>query len=523
MNIKSFKKIKSSSQKLFSQKNSEKLLAYFPVEELDVFHNMVNQIGDEVMVIRKDGRIVFVNEATVRGLGYSKKTILQRSITEFFKEKMSLSQWQKTHLEELKKKKKPASYIIDRVARNGKVQTIDSTAVYMAYKSHEYVLWVARDITEQTTLQKKLQESEDRYRLLSEQAADGIFALDLKGRIVYVNKVGATIVDEPSSKRKEVFFIDYVEKNSQEKAWKCFRRVKNGVSVVRYELNIVDKERKVIPVEFAAAPIYKEGKVIQIHLVVRDISRKKQMEHLVHEASKMKALQHFIAGTTYEIYHPLKGLLDHAQKLIDKYKKRDFEYIGFKEFKDIMRTLETMRDRIKYCFDTTNRLVSINKRKVGMNGNFCEVNRVIQEVIKLGEHQFTASDIKLKLKLSPNLPPAAIGSLELNQVITNVLTNAIQSIPAGGVIQLKTSYLCEKQTIYIECKDDGVGISKENLSRVFEPFFTTKHRGLEKNSGLGLAIVYSIIKAFYGQLDVISNLRQGTSVKIHLPIYKKLK
>jgi len=72
--------------------------------------------------------------------------------------------------------------------------------------------------------------------------------------------------------------------------------------------------------------------------------------------------------------------------------------------------------------------------------------------------------------------------------------------------------------VRIECRDEGVGIPQENLSRVFEPFFTTKHRGLEKSSGLGLAIVYSIVSSYRGEVVVKSDLRKGTTLTILLPL-----
>lgn len=366
---------------------------------------MMDHIGDEVLVVRRDGQIVFANQAAVRKLGYPRKILLNKPIMDLFREKINLSQWQRLYWDRVKKKGAPVSFVIDGAGKGGDVRTVDVTAVYMRYKSGEYLLSVARDITEQLTLQQKLKESE-----------------------------------------------------------------------------------------------------------------------------KMKALQNFITGTVHEIQHPLKGILDHSQTLVEKYKDRPFEYIGYKEFKDIMQTLEAMRDQVKSCFDTTDKLLDINRRKVKLKGNHCDVNEIIRAAVKGLRQSFEVSGIRPVLRLAGHLPPAAIGALEFGNVMTNILTNAIQAMPRGGNLDVRTfedkgaqrKSLAKSRgdrKIHIECHDEGVGISSEDLPRVFEPFFTTKHRGLGKSAGLGLTVAYSIIKSFQGEIVVKSKLREGTLVKIIFPVY----
>jgi PAS domain S-box-containing protein len=385
-----------SAGDLFLQDQKSSFL--IPQGELELFHYMMDHIGDEVMVICSDGRVVFANQGALKKLGYSSQSLLGKYITDLFREKISIRQWQKMYFENIKKTKGSASYIVDRVGRGGKASTVDVTVVYMQYKGGEYVLSVGRDITEQLALQEKLKKSE-----------------------------------------------------------------------------------------------------------------------------RMKAFQNFIAGTAKEIQHPLKGLLDYSDTLVEKYKDRHFEYIGYKEFKDIMQTLEAIRDQVKHCFDTTNRLLDINRRKFRFKDESCDATSVIRAVMKSLQHSFDTSGIHCRLRLAGCLPPVAIGSLEFNQVMTSILTNAIQAMPRGGEVCLRTSYRKSEGKICVECQDDGVGISEEDLPRIFEPFFTTKHAGTGKSSGLGLAVAYSIIKSCLGDIVVKSQLRRGTLVKVFLPLDKKRK
>lgn len=492
-----------------------------PQGELELFHYMIDNIGDEVTVIRRDGRIVFANRAAVKKLGYPAEVLLSKSVTDLFRKKITVAQWQKTYWARLKKGRAPISYIIDRAGKGGGVHTVDVTAVYVPYKSGEYMLSVARDITDQLALQQRLQESMKLYRLMSEQAADGILMIDTNGVIEYANPAASRMVKVAASRVFGMHFKHFVEKASLPKVLESFRTVMRGLPVVCDEFYIRDRQGKTFPAEFTATPVFKGGKVERIHTVVRDISRRREMELLRRDAEKMKALQDFIAGTVQEIQHPLKAVLDHSDAIVNKYQGRYFEYIGYKEFKDIMQTLGIMRDQVQSCFDTTNRLLNINRKKAGMNRAYCDVHAVIREAVRRLHHAFEEAGVKCRLRLAGRLPAAAVGGLELNQVMTSILTNAIQAMPRGGSVEVRTFYQKSDGKVRVECRDEGVGIAAEDLPRVFEPFFTTRHRGMGKSSGLGLSIAYSLIRSFQGEIVLKSKLRQGTLVKITFPVYKK--
>ncbi len=492
-----------------------------PQGELELFHYMIDNIGDEVMVIRRDGRIVFANQAAVKMLGYPVKTLLTRSVTDLFREKITIAQWQKMYWARLKKGRTPISYIVDRVDKGGHIHTVDVTAVYMPYRSDEYMLSVARDISDQLALQQRLQESMSLYRLMSEQAADGILMIDANGVIEYANPAASRMVKVDPSRVFGMHFKHFVDKQSLLKVKENFRTVMRGLPVVCDEFYIRDRKGKTFPAEFTATPIFKGGKVDRIHTVVRDISRRQELESLHRDTEKMKALQNFIAGTVQEIQHPLQGILDHSYALVEKYKGRYFEYIGYKEFKEIMQTLGMMHDQVQACFNTTNRLLDINRKKVKMDRTHCDANAVIREAVRRLDQSFEATGVHYKLKLAGQLPAVAVGALELNQVMTHILTNAIQAMPRGGNVVVRTFYHKSDGKIQIECRDEGVGIATEDLPRVFEPFFTTKNRGLGKSPGLGLAIVYSLTRSFQGEIVLKSKLRQGTLVRIVFPVYKR--
>jgi PAS domain S-box-containing protein len=366
-------------------------------------------------------------------------------------------------------------------------------------------------------------QTDNFFKSLTDQSAEGIVAIDLKGHILYANKTAEKIVNASNGKTIGVHFTKYIHKDSLSKALAAFKQAKKGVSTIRNEVKIVQNKGVEIPVEFTASPIYQAKKINQILIIVQDTTKKLEAEKFAQESNKMRAVQNFILGTAHEIKHPLQGLLHHTENLIGDYKDRDFEYIGFNEFKDIVAKLESMRDQVRYCHDTIERLLNLSQKKVGITNKCCGVNEVIKDVVSSLEHQLAVSDITVKLFLAKDLPKVCMSALEFHQVTLNILTNAIQSMPLKGVIRMRTKYLKKEKIISFECVDEGVGIPKETLKRIYEPFFTTKERGLEKNSGLGLSIVYSIVKSNNGHIVINSSLRSGTSVKLSLSVCKPSK
>ncbi len=226
----------------------------------------------------------------------------------------------------------------------------------------------------------------------------------------------------------------------------------------------------------------------------------------------------FISGLAQELQGPLHTVADRTQKIIDDYKKKDFEYISYKDFKNILKTLEQINDQLKRCSATTERMIHLNNSKSLIEEQGCQVNDVIKDMVVLLSQQLEQGKLTVRHRLGKDLPLIAVGPVECHQIINNVLVNAIQSMPAGGVIKIRTFLDKAGKFVVVEVEDQGVGITPEHLSKVFEPFFTTKERGIEKSAGLGLSIVYSIVNAVGGSINIKSSLRKGTCVHIALPV-----
>lgn len=244
---------------------------------------------------------------------------------------------------------------------------------------------------------------------------------------------------------------------------------------------------------------------------------------MISQTEQTEALFHLISGMAQEINAPLQEVTKHTQRLIKDYRDREFEYISFREFQDIMQTIESVHEQLQYSCETTQRLISLHSRRYKVSGKVAAFDDVMNDITQLMQDRLDIADVKLIVKIDKNLPDIMINPLDLSQIARNICENALQAMPVGGVLSVK-AIVNDEGLVQLNFQDDGIGINKENIAHIFDPFFTTKERGLRKNSGLGLSIVYSLVKKNKGDVSVESSSRKGTLVKVMLlPVVEKVK
>ncbi len=222
-----------------------------------------------------------------------------------------------------------------------------------------------------------------------------------------------------------------------------------------------------------------------------------------------------ISGISTELDAPLRSLSATTQKLINDYKSRDFEYISYKDFKKIISTLEQINRQINRCSQTTTKIINLRPALTKMQS--CDINKVVRDIGALLDQQLSLHKIKLQKKLTANLGNVRLGAVECDQIVHNVVINAIQAMPGGGIVKISTQNDKNPAFVRLTIADNGVGITPDHLEKVFEPFFTTHEQGVDKSVGLGLSIVRSIVTAVGGTIQINSSLRRGTEVVITLP------
>jgi two-component system, NtrC family, sensor kinase len=237
-------------------------------------------------------------------------------------------------------------------------------------------------------------------------------------------------------------------------------------------------------------------------------------EHALH-TEKMASIGKMAAVLAHEINNPLSGILTYA-KLLRKY--LDHADNGRDRRKEICDSLDLIASESRRCGDLVKNLLTFS-RTTPMNLQPTNVNSVIDQALRLIQHQVELSAIHVEEHLDPDLPLIDCDGAQIEQVLLALLMNATDAMPQGGNLWITSTADAEANQLRIVMRDDGAGIPPEILPRIFEPFLTTKETG--RGVGLGLAISHSILERHSGTIAVQSEVGKGTTFTVTLPWEKE--
>ncbi len=267
--------------------------------------------------------------------------------------------------------------------------------------------------------------------------------------------------------------------------------------LIATQLNRVEKERKA-RAELSVA--YQE-------LSEYDQRLRESQEQLI-QAEKLTSLGQLVASIAHEINNPLSGVLAYTQLLARKMKSDKLpkeialDYLSKME-SELTRSTRLIRNLLDFARQSPPTLREV------------DINHVVNRAFDLVAHSAELQHIQVVKELDPSLPRLMADSEQLQQVCTNLILNAIQAMPEGGRLTLRTS--TDDTQLKVEVQDTGCGISAENMRKLFTPFFSTKHE--VKGVGLGLAVAYGIIQRHRGRIEVQSKEGEGTTFTIYLPLH----
>jgi two-component system, NtrC family, sensor kinase len=183
---------------------------------------------------------------------------------------------------------------------------------------------------------------------------------------------------------------------------------------------------------------------------------------------------------------------------------------------EFRRALNQIKAQGGRCKDITHKLLFFAK-KTDSRVREVQINNIIKEIVSISEERAKDSNVKIVTKLDPELPNMAASPSEMQQVMQNLVNNAIDAIGTGGG-SIEITSRRNGEYVTIDVADTGQGIPDALMNRIFDPFFTTKPVG--KGTGLGLSICYGIIKKMGGDITLDSSVGVGTTFHVHLPAPK---
>ncbi|MFI5089852.1 MAG: sensor histidine kinase [Terriglobales bacterium] len=246
---------------------------------------------------------------------------------------------------------------------------------------------------------------------------------------------------------------------------------------------------------------------------VEDKTRELKHAHqAVMQSEKMASIGKLAATVAHEINNPLAGILTYA-KLLRKWLDRD----GWSaERRDEVRgSLELIECESRRCGEIVRNLLTFS-RSSPMNLQWVDLNQVIDRCVRLVQHQTELNNVQLQPQMAEELPQVQCDAAQIEQLLLALIMNAVDALPHGGNLWVRSRMVPEIGAVQLEVQDDGVGIPESILPNLFEPFFTTKEKG--HGVGLGLAISKGIVERHRGRIDVDSKPGQGTRFTITLPV-----
>jgi len=252
------------------------------------------------------------------------------------------------------------------------------------------------------------------------------------------------------------------------------------------------------------------------HLVDQRTAQLERAQENAIRTEKMASMGRLAAIVAHEINNPLAGIRTYAKLML---KRKDDLFSG--DAAKYIQYVETIESESARCGDIVRGLLQFarpTKPQIGLH----DINTLVQETLRLVQHQIHLLNIEVTLNLSPKSPEASCDDQKIKQALVALLLNACDAVQNDtGHITISTALLAKAKRVEISVEDNGIGMDEETKSHMFEPFFTTKKVSPEQeaslNSGLGVSVVYEIVESHHGTIDVKSELGKGTTITIFLP------
>lgn len=249
----------------------------------------------------------------------------------------------------------------------------------------------------------------------------------------------------------------------------------------------------------------------QFSIIIEDIKAeedKRTLENQLRHTDRLATIGQLAAGVAHELNEPLGSILGFAELA-----KNETELP-----EKTMRDLTKIIDASKHAREIVKKLL-IFGRQVESKRDIVNINDVITDGLYFFESRCEKEGIRLSIKLAEDIPDIWVDPSHMNQIMVNLVVNAIQAMPGGGNLTIETQL--SEGNILIRVRDTGTGIEPDDLEKIFLPFFTTKDIG--EGTGLGLAVVHGIINTYNGKINVDSRKGEGTIFTVSLPIERNVK
>ena len=483
-------------------------------ESEEKFRNLFERVQHGLFISSQEGRFLDCNQAMLEMAGYpNKEEFLKINIAkdlyaspedrEAFRRLVEQQGFVKDLEVEFKKK-------------NGEKITVLLTAHVKRDEKGEVVRYegINIDISDRKRMEKELKEANDFLMKLIESSVDGIIVTNMKGDILLFNNGAEKLLGYKSEEVVGKMHIRNIYQSGVAK--EVMDKLKSpdygGVGkLTSFPIFHRGKDGELIEGDLSASLIYDEkGNEIASVGIFKDLRERlrierelQKMQEALLQSEKLAAMGRLTSQIAHELNNPIYGIMNTLELLKTEIppesKRRRILDLSLSE---IQRLSEMLRNMLSFSKPEEEK-----RRPI-------KIDELIEGILLVMEKQMRESNVQVETFFDPDIPEIMASTNQMRQVVLNILKNAKEAMPKGGILTVRTSR--EDNSVLIHIQDTGMGVPEENRDKIFEAFFTTKQK--VKGVGLGLSVCYGIIKDHGGNIQVESEEGKGTTFVISLPI-----
>jgi PAS domain S-box-containing protein len=367
-------------------------------------------------------------------------------------------------------------------------------------------------------IRRQLADREELFRLISENAADMIALVDSSGRRIYNSPSYGKTLGYTKEELQNTPPLEQIHPEDRLQIEEAAREAFRGESGRRIEYRMRHKDGSWRIFESTASPVSDEsGKIEKLVIVNRDITDRKRLEEQFRQAQKMEAVGQLSGGIAHDFNNLLGVIIGYGEILQE----------GLAADHPLRSSADEILNAGRRAASLTRQLLAFSRQQV-LEPKVLSVNAVVRDMESM-LRRLIGENMELTSGLDPNLGTVKADQGQLEQVIMNLAVNARDAMPEGGKLLIETTNTEMDATfvrrypypvkpgpyVLLSVSDTGMGMDAATRARIFEPFFTTKQKG--QGTGLGLSMVYGVVKQSGGYIDVYSEPGIGTTFKIYLP------
>ncbi len=407
---------------------------------------------------------------------------------------------------------------------------INDAALHMALKRAMERYEARQRLAEHTALleQEKAQTDQELIKTLAfqrnliESSMDGIMGCDETGKVVIFNKcmeqmLGYGRAEVLQRMSLQQFFPQ--EERARFAAALVEKRYGGAGKLMLFESLLIRKDQSTIPVQTSAATLPESGDAHGTVCFFRDLREIRRLEQdmadqarILHQ-DKIISLGRLAASVVHEINNPLTGVLNYIRLMIRVLERGPLDTVRQEKFSTYLRLVET---EVARCAGIVSNLLTFS-RKSPPAMSAVRIADLFEKSISLSRHKMELQHIELVTGVDDQLPTIRGDFNQLQQCLLNLIFNAVDAMPRGGILEMDGRLQQDSGSVMIRVKDTGSGIRPEDLPHVFEPFYTTKTEGY--GVGLGLSTVYGIVERHGGSIVVESAPGKGTCFTLSFPTH----